>query len=264
MPAIDMHAHAFPDDLAVRAIPKLEAAADWKAVGPGTVDGLLASMDAADVDISVICMIATKPAQTPDILKWCKKVASERLLPLPSVHPDDPKACKWVDKIAKAGFLGIKLHPMYQNFQLDDARADPVYEALVEHDLILTAHCGRDIAFPEEDDRASVDRICRMLDRHPKLRLLATHLGGWQSWDDVASKLAGRNVFMETSFSLSFLAPDRAAEIIRTHGVDRVCLGTDWPWNAHAEEIARVQALPLEQADIRKILYSNAAGLLGF
>ena len=33
---IDFHTHAFPDDVARRAIPALEAEANWKAVAGGT------------------------------------------------------------------------------------------------------------------------------------------------------------------------------------------------------------------------------------
>ena len=63
MSGIDIHTHAFPDKVAPRAIEHLETIAEWQAVGYGTVSGLLRSMDAADLDISAICYIATKPDQ---------------------------------------------------------------------------------------------------------------------------------------------------------------------------------------------------------
>ena len=92
MPIIDMHVHAFPDALAQRAMAALEGPTDWKAIGDGTVGGLLRSMDAAGIDASVICNIATKPSQVEPIFQWCTQIASERIIPFPSVHPRDPEA----------------------------------------------------------------------------------------------------------------------------------------------------------------------------
>ena len=49
MGVIDIHAHAFPDKLAQRAMPALETEANWEAVLDGRLKSLLKSMDKADV-----------------------------------------------------------------------------------------------------------------------------------------------------------------------------------------------------------------------
>ncbi|HOF18807.1 MAG TPA: amidohydrolase family protein [Phycisphaerae bacterium] len=264
MSAIDMHAHAFPDSLAPRAIAALEAECPWKAVADGTVGSLLKSMDAADIDVSVLCTIATKPDQVEGIVGWCRKVRSDRIDVLPSVHPKTPDAAGWIRRFADEGFAGIKLHPMYQDFALDDPSMDDVYAAAAQCRLLITAHCGRDIAFPPDDDRASPERIVRVIDRHPDLTLVCTHLGGWRMWDEVEKLLLGREVYLETSFSLDELDPARAAEMILTHGEDRVMFGTDWPWQRQEESLALLRKLPLTDAQRRKVLWSNAANLLGY
>jgi hypothetical protein len=88
---IDFNTHAFPDSLAGRAIAVLEAEASGvKAFLDGRVSTLLASMDRAGIEKSVVCSIATKPSQYPVILSWSKEIASERIIPFPSFHPDDP------------------------------------------------------------------------------------------------------------------------------------------------------------------------------
>ena len=46
-------------------------------------------MDKANIDKTVICSIATKPTQFEDILKWSKSIYSDRIIPLPSIHPDN-------------------------------------------------------------------------------------------------------------------------------------------------------------------------------
>jgi len=265
MSIIDVHAHAFPDKLASRAIAQLESECPWKAVGDGTVAGLLASMDAADIDIACICTIATKPDQVDSIFEWCKQIRNDRIEPMPSVHPDTPKAGKWVRKIAKAKFAGIKLHPMYQAFAADEPRLDPIYAAAAEAGLLVEVHCGRDIAFPPDDDRAAPARFRRVIERHPELKLLCTHMGGWRMWDEVERELLGADVFFETSFSLGDRGADgeRIANMIRRHGVERVMFGTDWPWAGHAEQLEQIKAL-LRKSEMRQVLSTNAARILGY
>ncbi len=262
MKAIDAHAHAFPDALAERAIATLSDGHDWSAVGDGTVAGLLRSMDEAGIEASVLCTIATKPSQTPGILDWCKQVRSDRILPFPSVHPNDPEAADWVRRIAEEGFTGIKLHPMYQDFHADAPAADVIYGAAQDAGLIVTIHSGRDIAFPPDDDRAEPARLRHICEGFPDLTLLLTHMGGWRSWDDVQTHLIGRNVWIETSFSLHELPASEARAMILAHDPDRFCLGSDWPWTDQAAQIEMIHSLGLSDEQTEGILSTNARRLL--
>lgn len=263
MRIIDTHAHAFPDAIAARAVAKLESMGDCKANGNGTVADLIAHMDAAGVDRAVLCTIATKPDQFQGILDWCESIRCDRIEPLASVHPDDPALGPHLEEIARRGLKGIKLHPHYQEFLIDEPRMDAVYSAVAGNGLVLSCHCGRDFNFSDDDDRASPQRLARMLDRHGDLRFLATHLGGYHWWDEVERVLLGRPIHMETSFALVSLGPQKSAELIRRHGTDGVMFGTDWPWRPTAEEVALLNALPLSDAELDAVRYGNAARLLG-
>ena len=264
MSAIDFHTHAFPDEIAKRAMAKLQAAGDVPAYGDGTIKDLLRSMDQADLDISVVCPIATKPDQAAGILKWCRKIHSDRIEPFPSVHPDDPQAAKWVARFAEEGFAGIKLHPQYQAFEADEPRMDPIYAAAAEHDVVITSHCGLDLAYPDTNDNASPVRFAKVIERFPTLRLICTHMGGWRSWELVELHILGKPIWLETSFSLDELGPQRSADMIRRHGADRVVFGTDWPWKPQDKELALFNALPLDAKEKRNILWGNAARTLGY
>ncbi|MCL2701640.1 MAG: amidohydrolase family protein [Phycisphaerae bacterium] len=264
MSAIDFHTHAFPDEIARRAMAKLEAASgDWKARGSGTIKGLLASMDKADIDVSVLCTIATKPDQAKGILDWCDAIRSDRVEPFPSIHPHTPDPLNWLEKFAEAGYAGIKLHPMYQDFAIDDPAMFVVYGACCELGLAVAFHCGLDIAFADTDDRAEPRRVRNVIDRFPDLKLIATHMGGWHQWDLSRELIVGTPVYLETSLSLTELGPV-AADMIRAHGTDRVLLGSDWPWATQQENIAILKSLGLNEADLRKILWTNAAKLLRY
>jgi hypothetical protein len=264
MNIIDVHTHAFPDALAARAIEKLEAECPWRTVGPGTVAGLLASMDQAGVDVSIACAIATRPDQAAGILKWCGSIRSRRIVPFPSLHPDTPQAAQWVRRIADEGYRGIKLHPMYQQFAIDEPRLDAIYAACEAAGLVIAFHCGRDIAYPPDDDRAEPARTARVLERFPRLRAICTHMGGWRMWQESDELLVGRrNVYFETSFSLADLGPRRAAEMVRRHGADRVLFGTDWPWASQDGDLRLLEQLNLRDDERQAVLAGNARALLG-
>lgn len=264
MSAIDFHTHAFPDEIASRAMAKLQAAGGVPAYGDGTLGDLLRSMDQADIDISVVCPIATKPGQAEGILKWCRKIHGDRIEPFPSVHPDDPDAARWVARFAEEGFAGIKLHPQYQAFAADEPRMDPIYAAAAEQGLVITSHCGLDLAYPDDNDHASPVRFAKVIERFPSLPLVCTHMGGWRAWNLVDLHLVGRPVWLETSFSLEELGPQRAMDMIRRHGPDRVLFGTDWPWKPQDKELALASALALDPKEKNYLLWGNAAKLLGY
>jgi predicted TIM-barrel fold metal-dependent hydrolase len=263
MATIDIHTHAFPDKLARRAIKSLEQDCPWKAVGRGTVRSLVRSMDKADVDISVTCAIATKPDQARGILDWCIEIRSTRIEPLASIHPDTPDPGGWLERIAETGLAGIKLHPQYQSFAADEERLTPIYDAAQQLGLVVAIHCGRDIAFPPDDDRAAPPRLANVIARFPGLKLICTHMGGWRMWDDVERLLLGQDVWLETSFSLGELGADRALAMIEKHGYRRVMLGSDWPWNRQSDAIAQLAELQLAPKQFDAIMFSNAARLMG-
>ena len=263
-PAIDIHTHAFPDALAERAIDALEKDCPWQAVGDGTVAGLVASMDAAGVAKSAVLTIATRSGQAEGILRWCEAIRSDRILPFPSVHPDAPHAERWIERIAAGGFKGIKLHPMFQRFAIDEPRVDRLYAACRDAGLVIAFHCGCDITFPPDDDRASAERLARMLGRTPRLRVIASHMGGWRAWDEAERYLVGRpDLWLETSFSLDSLGPERALRMIRDHGVERVMFGTDWPWRRQDADLEMLGALGLTDEELQAVRGGNAAKLLG-
>lgn len=261
MQIIDFHTHAFPDEIAERAIKKLEEKSQVKACLNGTLDDLLRSMDKNQITKSVLCNIATKPEQFNSIIKWSDKIRSERIIPLPSVHPEDKDVKEHIKLIKKSGFYGIKMHPFYQDFSIDDEKIYPIYEALIENDMLIVMHCGYDIAFPEWDI-ASPKRIMNVINRFPELKFIATHLGAWKEWDKVEQLMIGKNIFMEISFSFGWMPDEKIKELILKHPSDYILFGTDSPWADQGKEIEHLKKLGLSGELIEKIFHCNAEKLL--
>ena len=260
---IDFHTHAFEDALAAKAIPFLEQEGNIKAFTDGRAASLVASMDRAGIDRSVVCPIATKPSHFDGIRRWAREVraAFPRLEMLLSIHPDDPEALANVDQTADEGFRGLKFHPYYQRFVLDDERLFPLYERVAARGLIAVFHTGFDMAYPL-DRVADPVRVRRVIDTFPTLKFVATHLGGWRDWEESRRHLIGRPVYIETSYCLHEMPAEEARAMILAHPPERILFGTDSPWADQAQELARWRALDLPEDRLAAALGKNAARLL--
>lgn len=258
---VDFHTHAFPDTVAAKAIPALEKAGNIKAHTSGTVDSLLNSMDRAGIDRSVICSIATRPEQFDAILEWSQGIQSKRLIPLPSIHPADPDCVKKVHTVHQKGFKGIKMHPYYQDFFIGEERLHPIYQALSETGLLLVIHCGYDIGFPRSRC-ADPAQILKLHQNFPELRLITTHFGGWDIWDEVEEMLIGRDIFMEISFALQYLSMEQVQRMLHNHPAEYLLFGSDSPWVDQTEYLARLNDLQLNTNLLTAITGENALTLL--
>ena len=258
---IDFHAHAFPDHVAVKAIPALEKKGNVQAFHDGRVSSLVESMDRAGIEKSVICSIATKPSQFEAIIEWSKAIRSERVIPFPSVHPADQQALEKISKIKEEGFLGVKMHPYYQEFSVDEERLLPLYEKMAEVNLILVMHTGFDIGFPR-DRIADPARIVRVVEMFPSLQFVTTHLGAWDQGDEVREYIIGKPIFMECSYSLNFMSSGQARDLLCNHPQDYIFFGTDSPWADQTSCIDQVKSLGLEKELERKIFFENANKIL--
>jgi predicted TIM-barrel fold metal-dependent hydrolase len=259
---IDVHTHAFPDFLAPHAISRLEERAAIRARLDGTAAGLLASMDRAGIRRSVVCSIATEPRQFKAIMQWSREIASERLLPFPSVHPSSGAAAEEVRRVAAAGFRGIKLHPEYQDFHADDPGLAAFYGEIERARLVVLFHAGHDIGFPDSE-RSAPRRILAVARAYPGLRVVASHLGGFRRWEEVAGHLLGSELYLDTSYAIGHVPAELFATILNGHRPDRILFGSDSPWVDQAEAVGQIRALRLGPARETAILGGNARALLG-
>ena len=258
---IDIHTHAFPDSLADRAIPFLEEEGDVKAHLDGTVGSLLVSMDKAGIAASVVASIATKPDHFSSIVRWSQEIASSRIIPFPSIHPDDPRALEQISEIRKSGFSGIKLHPYYQKFSLDESRIHALLGRIEREELILLLHTGYDLAYARYR-LADPAMIAEAVRKFPGLKLVAPHFGAWEDWDNVEDYLLGKRIYFDTSYSIPFLGNERALRFLQNHPEDFFLFGSDSPWGDQAADLEELRNLELTESRRSKLFGDNAARLL--
>ncbi len=263
MKIIDVHTHAFPDFLAEKAITALSENAYATPYHNGTIAGLLESMDKSNVYQSWIQSIATKPDQAENILNWSLEIASDRIVPFISVHPEDKNFRNILDKAKDNNIKGVKLHPHYQDFFIDDEKVFPFYEAILKKGFIILFHAGKDDGFPGKDNASAV-RIKKVIKNFAGEKIILGHFGAYKEWDEVFHNIAGENIYIETSFVLKLQGESIFKKIIEKHSHDKILFGTDSPWSNVAEDVQLLQHTTLPQELKEKIFYKNALLLLNF
>ncbi len=265
---IDFHTHAFPERIASRTIEALISNVTRISDYPmrnhtdGTASGLLEIEKRAGVDLAVVLPIVTNPKQTETVNRVALETNGAKcgLYSFGSLHPADPDAIAWVDRLAEEGFKGIKLHPEFQGYYADEMIE--VYSRAAKHGMIVVFHAGRDIGYPPPV-KTTPDMLLRIVDKIPDVKLVAAHLGGWMMWDEVAEKLVGTPIYLDTAFIADFIDRSLARDIINAHGADKVLFGSDCPWEDPAQTLEFLRSLNIDKKDLKKICGENAAGLLG-
>lgn len=260
---IDFHTHCFPDKIAKKAMMQLSAAANFLHFHTdGTVGGLQGSMEMAGIQRSVIAHIATKPAQTPAVNRWAAEVNSDSIISFGSIHPEYPA---WKDEVAfmaDAGIRGIKFHPDYQDFTVDEKRIYPLYEAVANAGLVMLFHAGLDLGYPPPY-KCMPDKLKNVIADFPGALIVAAHMGAYNYWSEVEEYLLGKQLYFDTSYCTIGMAPEHLTRLIKLHGVSKVLFGSDSPWAAQGQEVEKIRALGLDAAETEAILGGNAARLLG-
>ena len=251
---IDMHAHIFPDRIASRAVESIGSYYNLHMSGLGTVDDLLESGSKIGVGKYVVHSSATNVDQVTTINDYVSGVisANSGLIGFGTLHPGLGDIGTEIDRAVQIGLKGIKLHPEFQGFNIDDTDMLPVYKAM-ERRLPVLIHMG-----DENRDSSSPVRLARILDMFPDLVVIAAHFGGYRMWDESMKYLVGRNIYMDTSSALAFLSPEKAVQMIRKHGVRKMFFGSDYPMWDHEEELERFLKLDLNEDERKTILFSNA------
>lgn len=258
---VDFHVHAFPEKIAKRAMEKLARVAG--ALVPcceGTIEGMTAQLASADA-MGVLLPIATRPENQLSINNWASGVKSERILPFGSIHPAAPDALDELERIRSLGLKGVKLHPEYQQFFVDDPAFRKVWKKIASLGLITVFHAGFDMAYPPPCG-CSPEGLARALPAFEGAPVVAAHLGGYMQWEGVLQSLCGLPLYLDTAYSHGRCIVPLAQRIIERHGVDKILFGSDAPWSSTAEELSFVGALGLSPEEYAKVTSGNAKALL--
>ena len=258
---IDFHAHIFPDKIASKTVQHLEKICGTPSFLDGTKDMLLASMDKAGIEKSILLPVLTSPSQFDSVYRFISQYIEGRLVSFGGIHPDDEDYKEKLRMLKNQGHKGIKLHPDYQHTYFSDIKFKRIISYATELDMVCVIHAGRDPYSPT-DVHCTPKMISDFVDEVQPTKLVLAHMGGNLMEEDVENYLFGKNVYFDTSYVLDKLPTYQVVRMIRQHGADKILFGTDTPWCGQKEFIDCFKALPLTEWEQKLILKENANKLL--
>jgi predicted TIM-barrel fold metal-dependent hydrolase len=277
MTIVDAHVHLFPPDV-IACRDDYCARDDWFGVTHAAfpierfpqVETLLASMDAAGIDMAVI---AGWPWRDPAICRLHNDFLAEicaaepRLAWLGIVNPAQPGAAEELARAHALGAAGVgELNADAQGFAWEDeGHLRDLAEIATTLDLPMMAHVSEPVghAYPGKGT-ATPPRLLGFVERHPDLRLVAAHWGGglpfYELMPEVA--LAMRNVTYDSAASTYLYRHEVFDVVSRIVGAERVLWGSDFPVLGQRRFLRKAtEALP--DAAVAPVLGGNAARVYG-
>ena len=159
------------------------------------------------------------------------------------------------------GLRGIKLHPDFQGFALNDRRLLPIFES-AQDDFVFEIHIGSDD--PLDKAPSSPFMLADLMRSFPRLRVIGAHFGGYQMWDYSLEALGDfENLWIDTSSTTPYVTPSLLQRLLARHSPDRLLFGTDWPLYDPAHELERLRTMSGLSEDAIERILSNAGRLLG-
>ena len=261
-PVIDCHCHVYPAKIAAKAAAGTDQFYGSKPSGlNGTLETLLEENKKAGITRSLISSVATTAKQVHaanSFLAECAALYPESITALGTLYPDSETQEADVEEAVSLGIRAIKLHPDIQGVALDDPRCMRIFE-LREGRLPVLLHTG-DYRY----DFSNPNRLVKVLRAFPKTQFIGAHFAAYTVWEQAETLFGAENLWVDCSSSLPFLSDDRAMELIRGFGTERVLFGTDYPMWHPDEALARFLRLPLGEKEKEMILHGNAERFFHF
>jgi aminocarboxymuconate-semialdehyde decarboxylase len=275
----------------------------------GSLDQRLADLDAMGIDVQLVAPpppqcyytvpldIAVKAAQIVNdgIAAFCARNA-DRLKGFGSVPMSDGhEAAKELERCVKQlGFSGVEILTNVAGKELSDAAFAPFWKKAEELGALVMIHpngfteasrlsrfyFNNVVGNPLETTIALHYLIFDgVFERHPKLKILAVHGGGylgaypgridhaWGARSDGHGNLPQppttylKRVYVDTVV----FTPHQLAELVRVFGADHVVMGTDYPFDmAERDPLGHIAAVEgFDPSTVAALAGGNAKRLLG-
>ncbi|MBV9556810.1 MAG: amidohydrolase [Pseudolabrys sp.] len=274
-----------------------------------TTDERFRVMDEMGIDIQLICPappqiyynlapevgVAAARAMNDGIAEYVGK-HKDRLVALGGVPMQDgQEAAKELERgIKQLGFKGVEVLTNVNGKELSDPSFAPFWKKAEELDALVLIH-PTGFTQPQRLARFYFNNVIGnpldttlalhylifdgVFERHPKLRVLAVHGGGylgaypgridhaWGARSDAHGDLPKppttylkRNVWFDTIV----FTPEQLQALVKMYGVDHVVLGTDYPFDmTEFDPIEHIVSAGFDQSTVAALSGGNAKKMLG-
>lgn len=164
--------------------------------------------------------------------------------------------------IYEYGFHGVKLNGAQNNFYVDDPKISlPVIEEIAKTGKAIAFHVGVDAY-----EHTHPFRIAKIAKMYPDMKILIVHMGGVGMPDMSKAVIEVAEEHSNIYLIGSKISPIPILNAVKTLGADRVCFGSDTPFEFMHVELAKYRALldrEVSEDDKAKILGGNISRILG-
>ena len=255
MKIIDCHTHIYPDAIAGKAAASIR---EFYGLGEEKIDGtageLIRRGDAAGISEFVVLPVGMKPAQVHHVNTFILDQLEHqpRFWGLGTVHAAMEDLTEEVAWILDSPLRGIKMHPDFQRFPIDDPRLFPAYDMLRGKKPVMF-HTG-----DPRYDYSHPARVKRLLELFPDLQVVAAHFGGYSVYEEAHEALKDTTCVFDVSSSLMFLPEGMAERYINSYGAERLMFGSDFPLWDPGVEVRRFLQLKLTPEQTEQIAHRTA------
>ena len=212
---------------------------------------ILSRMDAAGVDLAMVCSLAQR-IENDFIIELVGK-HPDRLFGFGQVMPQADDALDEIERIAAAGLSGLKLHPSLHGYHVaDHGLLDPVFAKCAELDLPILVN-ALDDAFCAP---LAIEEIAK---GHPEVPTIIAHMGAvWNVPEAIIVAERNPHIFLETSATL-------VSDVKRAYarlGPDQILLGSEWPGSDFDLERMKIAKAVPDSVDRAKVEGGNMAKIL--
>jgi predicted TIM-barrel fold metal-dependent hydrolase len=262
---VDGHVHLFPDDL-FGSIRQWFDNFGWPIryrLSSGEIINFLLSHG---IDHIVALHYAHKPGVARRLNEYMADICRSypQVTAMATVLPGEKDAAVILEEAFRDGLGGVKLHNHVQCFEINGAAMNVVYEVCCSHGKPLIMHVGREPKSPayscDPYELCRADKLERVLDRYPQLRVCVPHLGAdeFEPYRRMIEKYD--NLWLDTTMTLAEYLPMEYFPDLADFRNDRIMYGTDFPnlpyaWDREIKQLVRQNLSP---ESLAKILGQNA------
>ena len=243
----------------------------------GDLQAYIAGLERFDAR-AVVSQLRPLPGAPSDLSPWDRLHAgnahvadlvqrySDRLIGYCTTNPNYPTQAlgELEHRLVKQSnlFAALKLHSLAY---CDDPVYDPLMEFCAAHNVPVLQHTWKKVG-PQGPGsgndlfEATPERLLALARRHPNVKFFGGHGGGDWEWG-VAAYSQVDNIWLDMGGGEAIYGFMELA--LRTMGASRIVYGTDIWGRSIPSQVARIVACDASDADKERMLWRNAAEVLG-
>ena len=203
--------------------------------------------------------------------RWSKEVfinsilKNRKLSGFVNINPNNTKSLNDLEySIKDLNFIGLKLHPRLQNFDINSKETNKLVSLAGDLDIPVLID-----TFPDGYSLSrgfSVKQYAELAIQNKKTKFIWAHCGGHYVIDFMMVAKRFENIFMDISYSLLYYLESNVSKDIiyamKSMKFDKIMYGSDYPDRNIKDTLNLTKSFMIKQnvseKDIDKIFYSNA------